>query len=266
MTPGKDNKPDPTAPSDLEALQTAFAAHIRNPDANPVPDGIEDRRMKIYRELFFNNIQSLLAGNFPVLRKLYDEDGWQSLIRDFYARHRSMTPLFPEVAREFLRYLQDERESRGEDPPFLLELAHYEWVELALELDERELADVPAEADGDLLSGKPLLSPLAWPLTYRYPVHRISPGYQPRVAPAEATHILVYRNAGDDVKFMQLNPVSQLLLELMQQEPAMTGRELLQEVAVRIRHPDPEKVIAAGAELLAELKEKHIVLGTRGET
>ena len=266
MTPANDNKPDPTAPSELEAIQTAFAAHIRNPATNAAPSGIEDRRMKIYRELFFNNIQSLLAGNFPVLRKLYDEDAWRSLIRDFYDRHRSKTPLFPEVAREFLRYLQDEREPRAEDPPFLLELAHYEWVELALELDERDLDDVRADADGDLLSGKPLLSPLAWPLTYRYPVHRISPDYRPNEAPVDATHILVYRNASDDVKFMQLNNVSQLLLELLQQEPALTGLELLQEVAVRIRHPDPEKVVASGADLLAGLKEKDILLGTRRDS
>lgn len=266
MTPGKNNKPDTSAPAELEALQSAFAAHIRNPDKNAAPAGIEDRRMKIYRELFFNNIQSLLAGNFPVLRKLYDDVGWRSLIRDFYDRHRSKTPLFPEVAKEFLRYLQDERGSRKEDAPFLLELAHYEWVELALELDEREPGDIPADADGDLLSGRPLLSPLAWPLTYRFPVHRISPDYQPREAPAEATHILVYRNSGDDVKFMQLNPVSQLLLDLMQQDAGLTGLELLQEVARRIRHPDPEKVLAAGANLLIDFRDKGILLGTRRET
>ena len=51
----------------LARLQTEFTAHIRDPDRQAVPDGIEDRRMKIYRELFFNNISSLLASNFPAL-------------------------------------------------------------------------------------------------------------------------------------------------------------------------------------------------------
>ena len=68
--------------------QYAFANHIRDPDNNPAPAGAEDRRMAVYRDLFFNNIESLLAANFPVLRKLHDEDSWRAMVRDFYATHR----------------------------------------------------------------------------------------------------------------------------------------------------------------------------------
>ena len=195
----------------LARLQTEFTAHIRDPDRQAVPDGIEDRRMKIYRELFFNNISSLLASNFPVLHRLLDDEAWEALVRDFYANHRSKTPLFPEIAREFLQYLQDEREEHSSDLPFLLELAHYEWVELALSLDERDTTDLAADRDGDPLQGVPVLSPLVWVLSYRFPVHRISPDFQPGSAPEQATHLLVYRNRADDVKFMQLNDVSRLL-------------------------------------------------------
>lgn len=257
------NSPTENKPEGLKKLQTAFAAHIRNPEENAAPDGIEDRRMKIYRELFFNNIQSLLASNFPVLRALYDDRAWEALIRDFYSEHRSQTPLFPEVAKEFLRYLQDGREPRPEDPGFLLELAHYEWVELALSIDERDAARQPVDRSADLLEGRPFLSPLAWPLSYRYPVHRIRPGYRPDEPPAEPTHVLVYRNPDGAVKFMQLNDVSRLLLEFMQKDPEATGRQLLLRVADAIGHPEPEKVLSSGAELLDDLKRKGILLGTR---
>ena len=64
-------------------------------------------------DLFFNNIQSLLASNFPVLRMIHGTDRWARLVREFYAEHLCRTPLFPEVAREFLRYLQDERGARA---------------------------------------------------------------------------------------------------------------------------------------------------------
>jgi len=240
-----------------------FAAHIRDPENHAAPGGIEDRRMNIYRELFFNNIQSLLASNFPVLRTLYDDQGWQQLIRDFYSGHRCQTPLFTEVAKEFLRYLQDEREAQADDPGFLLELAHYEWVEMALSLDERDPADIMADPEGDLLKGVPVLSPLAWPLSYRYPVHRIRPGYQPDAPPDIPSHILVYRNHRDEVKFMQLNDVSRHLLELLKEHPGATGLELLTQVAATIGHPNPERVIAAGADLLTALKNKDVLLGTR---
>lgn len=266
MTPAKDSTPESSRRvSGLRRLQTQFAAHIRDPGNHPAPDGIEDRRMKIYRELFFNNIQSLLASNFPVLRKLYSDEDWRSLVRDFYSRHHSKTPLFPEVAREFLQYLQDEREPNESDPPFLHELAHYEWVELALELDEREAGDVPADPSGDLMQGIPVLSPLAWPLSYRFPVHRIQPGFQPDQAPAEPTHLLVYRNHEDQVKFMQLNSISLLLLQRIQEDSGQNGRELLQRIAADIGHPEPGVVIEAGAQLMEDFRTRGILLGTLGK-
>ena len=250
-------------PERLARLQRAFAAHIRDPESHPPPADVEGRRMAIYRRLFFNNINSLLASNFPVLRTLYDDKRWRGLMRDFYANYRCQTPLFPEVAREFLRYLQDHRGQCDGDPPFMLELAHYEWVELALSLDEHELDEVAADATGDLLNGRPLLSPLAWPLSYRFPVHRIKPDYQPVEAPDAATHLLVYRDRSDDVKFMLLNDVTRLLLQQLQESPQLTGSQQLERVAEAIGHPDPSKVLAAGAAVLEDLRERDILLGTR---
>ena len=247
----------------LEALQREFTAHIRDPDRQPAPAGVEDRRMKIYRDLFFNNIESLLAANFPVLHAVYSEPAWLDLVRDFYARHRCHTPLFPEVAREFLRYLQDERESTGGDPRFLLELAHYEWVELALDLDTRSVHDLPADPGGNLLDGVPVLSPLVHVLSYRFPVHRIGPDFRPEEAPAEATHLLVYRNRGDEVKFMSLNAVSRLLIAFLQEDTGLSGRDLLVKVADHIGHPDTEKVVAGGTKLLQDFRARDILLGTR---
>jgi hypothetical protein len=258
MTGTTENRPE-----QLKDLQTAFAAHIRDPEHHPAPEGIEDRRMNIYRELFFKNICSLLSSNFPVLRSLYDDTAWCGLVRDFYSKHRSQTPLFTEVAKEFLQYLQEERKMQPDDPAFLQELAHYEWVELSLSLDERDTDSIPTDQAGNLLSGIPVLSPLAWPLSYRFPVHRIRPDKQPATPPADPTHILVYRNREHSVKFMQLNDVSRLLLELMQADRDATGLELLQSLADSIGHPSPEKLITAGKELLGEWNRKDVVLGTR---
>ena len=112
--------------------QYAFAAHIRDPEHIPAPAGVEDRRMAIYRELFFNNLSNLLATMFPVLRKLHGDPHWQHFIREFMRQHESRTPYFLELPQEFLKFLQDEYEPRRDDFPFLVELAHYEYVEIAL--------------------------------------------------------------------------------------------------------------------------------------
>jgi hypothetical protein len=263
-----DNRPESGRPAEpperLARLQRDFAAHIRDPDRYSSPTDVEDRRMAIYRRLFFNNISSLLAGNFPVMRGLYNDERWRRLVREFYAEHHCRTPLFPEVAKEFLRYLQ-EREGREDDPPFLLELAHYEWVELALSLDTRELDEVAADPDGDLLAGQPVLSPLAWALSYTYPVHLIGPEYQPTEPPPGATHLLVYRNHQDHVKFMLLNDVTRLLLQRLLESPGLTGTEQLLGVAQDIRHPDPQRVVATGAKVLEDLRQRDVLLGTRSD-
>jgi len=251
-----------SAPEALARLQASFAGHIRNPGSVPPPDGIEDRRMAIYRDLFFNNIVTFLSSNFPVLKSLFSKQDWISLCREFFTDYRCHTPLFPEIPREFLKYLQDHRKDQSGDPPFILELAHYEWVELALALDEAEVDDIEVNPDGDLLDGVPVLSPLAWPLSYQYPVHEIRKDFQPDSLPEKATHLLVWRQQDFTVKFMLLNEISLLLLQKLKEEPARSGLELLTEIAGTINHPKPEVVIEGGKNLLNELQEKQIILGT----
>ena len=93
------------APENLRQQQFALSKHIRDPETNLPPPGIEDRRLAIYRELFFNNIEGLLSGNFPVIREILDDETWLELIHAFYREHLCQTHLFPEVPREFIRFL-----------------------------------------------------------------------------------------------------------------------------------------------------------------
>lgn len=251
------------APARLRAQQYAFAAHLRDPGSAPAPDGIEDRRMAVYRELFYNSIESLLAGNFPVIRKLLDDAAWHRLVRSFYREHRAHTPLFPEIGREFLRYLEA-RATRGEaDPGWLHQLAHYEWVELALSLDETELGDVPCDPVGDLLDGVPVPSPLAWPLAYAWPVHRLAPGAVPDGAPASPTFLLALRDRSDAVRFKELTPVTFTLMQRLHDNPAgLCGRAILEAMAADAGQ-SADAFVPAGAAALEQLRSRDAVLGSR---
>ena len=250
--------------------QYEFAAHIRDPEHKPAPDDIEDRRMGIYRELFYNNVEGFLSNSFPVLRKLMDDDSWHAMARDFYARHQCHSPLFLEIPREFLNYLQQERTDRADDLPFLRELAHYEWVELAVSVAEAGDAEnrcretVFTASGGDLLDAIPVVSTLAWPLSYRYPVHKISPEFIPTTPGEQATYLLVYRDPDDEVGFMELNPVSARLLALLQEDTTLSGRQALEQIAAELRHPNPEVVIEGGRQILQEWQQRGVVLGTNG--
>ena len=91
-------------------------------------------------------------------------------------------------------------------------------------------------------------------------MQRIGPGYQPQTPEPEATHLLVYRNRNDEVRFMALNPVSARLLQLIGAEQGRRGHELLLQIAAELQHPDPAVVLAGGRELLLQLQALDIVL------
>lgn len=247
---------------DFVQQQYAFAAHIRNPEKNPCPEAIEGRRMRIYRELLYNNIEDFMAGTYPVLRQIIPDEHWHAMIRDYFANHLSHTPLFTEMPREFLKYLEQERQPHADDPPFLLELAHYEWVELALSILDEEVDETKINIHGDLLDGIPVISSLAWSLSYQYPVHKISPAFQPKSISSTRTHLMVYRDVNFDVHFIEINPVTARLIQLISGNTHQTGRALLQQIVKELNHPAPNIVIHGGMEILNDLRERKVILGT----
>ena len=252
-------------PEAFRDRQLEFAAHLRDPDRFPAPADVEDRRMQIYRDLFFNNISGFLANSYKVLRSCIADDAWRALMRDFYRDHASRSPLFTKLAQEFLIYIADEREPQPEDPPFMYELAHYEWVRSELGMAPDPEPDATISSTGDLLDGRPALSPLAWGLSYRYAVNEIHAGNQPLVPLDAPLHFLVYRNAEDRVKFVKLNVVSARLFELLDTRPELTGRAALEIIVGEMQHPQPEAVMAGGGEILEKWRELGVVLGTRSE-
>ncbi|HEC30206.1 MAG TPA: DUF2063 domain-containing protein [Gammaproteobacteria bacterium] len=242
--------------------QFEFAAHIRNPALNKKPEGIENRRMGIYRDLFYNNVEGFIASGFPVLREIFSDESWHSMVRDFYTRHRCKTPYFLEISQEFLDYLGNERDNPN-DPAFINELAHYEWTELAMSAAEEEISDEGIDTRGDLIQGTPILSPLAWLLTYQFDVQHIGPDYQPEVPPQQATTLVVYRNRDDEVGFMEVNPVTAHLVQSLELNPGQTGMEILNKIAEELNHSDPGAVIKGGMQIMNQLREADILLGVR---
>ena len=245
----------------LKDHQYSFTAYIRDPENVKAPDGIEQRRMNIYRELFYNNIQGFISNGFPVIRSIYSDENWHKMVRDFYANHRCKTPYFLEISEEFLAYLQNERITQPEDPIGLLELAHYEWVELALHVSDETINMNTIEPNGDLLDGHPVLSALAWPLSYQFPVHKMCSEYLPETTPEQPTYLVVYRNRNDEVKFMELNPVTARLINLLQDNETLSGRTAIEQIAQEMNHPNLDAVLKGGLDALQELQSHGIILG-----
>lgn len=243
-------------------LQLAFAAHLRDPARNPAPAGVEERRLQVYRDLVYNNVESFLAGFFPVLRSLYADADWHALVRAFLAAHRAQTPYFLEISEEFLRFL-DGHADRPCDPPFLRALAHWEWLELAVDVAAEDFPAGGCNPGGDLLAGIPFLSPLAVLGAYDWPVHRISADFRPQQPLPAPVCLVVYRDRADQVRFLEVSAATARLFGLMRERPLASGRELAQALGAELGHADPATLLAGAGELLAGLRARDIVLGTR---
>lgn len=244
--------------------QYAFAAHIRDPEHTVAPPDIEDRRMAIYRKLFFNNLSSLLGTFFPILKKILSKPQWHDVIRGFMKVHRAKTPYFLQLPEEFLAFLQNEYRDLDDDYPFVAELAHYEYADLALRVSPEENDTDGVVPDGDLLSGVPVMSVLAWAFAYRYPVHRISKDYQPKEESKEPAYLAIYRGDDDKVRFLELNAISAALLDSIENNSnALSGEALLRQLATNINYPDVDALIKHGVDTLQEMRHLQILTGTR---
>ena len=249
---------------DFKARQAEFASYIRNPELAAVPNDVDPQRMAMYRELFFNNIDSFLSSNFPVLRSILTDQQWHELAQDFFVTHRCQTPHFSEIAEEFLDYLQNQRNT-AEDYPFLLELAHYEWVEMAVSIAQAEPVFGDQHFVNNILEQPLALSPVAWPLVYQYPVERIGPEYLPRSAPDQPSYLMVYRDHEDQVHFMQTTPHTYRLLQMIEENSDKSGEDYLQILAAELPDtPDRQNLLDFALKSLQDMAAKGILIPAVG--
>ncbi|MCX2982078.1 DUF2063 domain-containing protein [Halieaceae bacterium IMCC14734] len=261
---------------DLAEQQRELTEHLRDPAANKPPAGIESRRIKIYNDLVYNNIEAFIKGGFPVTRSLYRDEDWHRLVRVFIRDYRCQSPYALEVSQEFVQFVMHHYEPSPADPPFLVELVHYEWVELALDIADEELPESTAAestaavstaavstaaAPESPLDGVPVLSPLAWSLVYQYPVHTIGPGCEPDAPPPQPTYLVVYRNRDDAVQFMETNAATARLLELIRDNDGeLTARDLLKQLAEEMNADSVRSIIEFGENMLNQFLQQDILL------
>ncbi|WP_299493575.1 putative DNA-binding domain-containing protein [uncultured Shewanella sp.] len=239
------------------AIQKTFMDYIRDPDS-PLPNGMTVERMDVYRDLFFNNIAGFVSNAFPVLKSLYSPVRWKVLVQTFFKQHDCQSPLFSNIAEEFLVFLQYEYEMDERDPVFMLELAHYEWLELVASIAVDNVshhfigaADIPS---------KPLcLSSSAQIAQYAYDVQHICINYQP-VEPAKAPQLFcVYRDKKNEVNFLSLTPLTAQVLEYLSQFESVRLADIQTWLIETFTAMEPDNLKQGCLDLLVELSTKGII-------
>ena len=238
---------------DFQLYQAQFSAHIRNPTHNKKPLNVNSSRMAVYKKAVFNNIVESVSVCFPVCQAVIGKHAWQQLMREFVATYASSSPIFREIPQQFLLFLQPV----ASVPAYFKQLAHYEWVELAVTMQQTE--PVTLSEQMDLLHEKPILAAAHMLLEYDYAVHQISAKFKPKQM--QKTTLLVFRDTEFQVKFIELNPVTFRLLQLLKEQD-LTGEQALMQIANEIQHPDTGAIVAFGFTILTDLANKQAIIGS----
>lgn len=243
----------PQAPDELKDFQREYAAFLREPSSKDRPKDIPSRQSLVYEELLFNNIKGFIDNCFPVAKSLFSGDQWQNLARQFYSEWPSHTPYFHKIPKQFVDYLNSESTELPASMPWLAELCHYEWMEL--HVDTLNVA-LPQERPILNLNNKLTINPTLQLLQYVWPVHTISQSHQPEKP--EHTFILVFRNTNDRVKFININAVTALLIDVAQQTDSIN--EAMKFVAEKIGKAADEKFTSFGLDILQSLAGQEAIL------
>lgn len=72
--------------------------------------------------------------------------------------------------------------------------------------------------------------------------------------------LIVYRNRDLQIGFMESNSITLRLLDIIESEQC-SGRQAIASLANEINHPEPDRLVQFGADILSQLYSKQIISG-----
>jgi len=210
-------------------------------------------RFQVYRELVTERFVDVLHSVCPVAKSILSEGEWWDLVWDFLKHQPIQNVILRELPWEVSQYLKSHSHPLQGKYPYLGELIEYEFLELRAVFAPEDTGETPA--------GKVRLNPAHSLAKYRWPVHFISEELSdPEKIPQGEFHLLIWRDPESlDVEFMELNPLSAALIEILKGESA-SEKALLEKLAKEQEIPVSQEYLSEGATLIAELREKKILL------
>lgn len=255
----------------FQAYQQQFVEYLRDPQENGVLPTSLPQTTNVYVRLLYSKIEGSLHTCFPIVCELLGTVFWRQLVQAFIREHHCQSPLYREIPDEFIEYLMHQI-PQMELPEFIIDLAHFEWMELVLETARSEMADTIFPIQGDPLTIIPVLNPVLYRLHYRYPVQTITASnthwknWRTRVKPYDQEPVALagYRDIQYNIQFVKINAVTARLIEILQ-EGINTQEQVLLRLAEEMHDSNPDTILAFGIDILQQLEQQQIIIGSRNE-
>lgn len=231
-------------------------------------------RLFVYRKLMRATLREALESTLPrTLARLGDRfDPW---LEQYCAAGGTTSHYLRDVATEFLALVSARWPADPEIPAYLLDLARLEAarIEVAAAPDpapagtsaptplEETAEGSPPQGPAPLALERPVrFTPACRLLALDHAVHELPDALDDRTpAPPRPTRLLLYRSPDHEVRFLEVTPLAaELLAELLSGSPL---GQALTDTATRSGVLLDAGTVDATAQVLAELAERHIVLG-----
>ena len=132
-------------------------------------------------------------------------------------------------------------------------------MELVLSVTEAEPVETAMRSGAQLLDSVPVFAPVTRLLHYVWPVQQINRTYQPDEPPVSATHILGFRNAEDQVRFIALSEATAGLILRLQNQ--CTARQALLDMGTGLTLADQSNLMLFVKEILTDLYRQVAIIG-----
>lgn len=219
------------------------------------------RRMLLYRRLVHKGLRGAIRVEIPrTAARLGDR--FEAEARRFFEEEMPRSHYLRDVAFEFVEWASRRWVEDAGTPSYLVDLARHE-------LSAFEVAAAPPEAPGQRAATGDALAldqgvqfdAAARVRRYAYPVHRLLADLHARDEPvARETWLLVYRDRGHDVRYLELTPLAaEIVTRLMAGEPL--GAAVTRSAEAR-GEPLGPAIVEGTAKILADLAERGVVLGS----
>lgn len=215
-------------------------------------------RLLVYRKLVHAGLGAALRAQMP--RAVHRLGALlPAAISRFLAEKGPRSHYLRDVPRELVEHLAPSWRVDPMLPPFLGDLARHE---LSL-FDVAAALPAPSErVDEEALDlARPVVvHPSTRLLTYEFPVHRLH-DEQEALEPS-ATSLLAYRDPAHEVRYLELTPFGASLASAMIR--AVPLGEAVREACEQAAMPVDDAAVARASQLLADLAERGVLLGSRG--
>lgn len=236
--------------------QSRLARYTRD-GHEPELIGTTEGRTAHYRRLVMGVIREAMTSTYPLTVNLLTQKEWSVLYQEFFEEHDCQHPQVWRMPQELIQYTKEHQSELTRKYPHIIDLLRLEWLEAEYYMMPDRTWDTAITEDFWMTPWN--LNPESQLLDLDYPVHLKNARFISLTDKGEF-HCLIYRQSDTGkVKFINLSPFLNWLLNEMKVNPNVSLFELAPSISEHFGLTDIEALKVQLEKFFNKMKEEGMV-------